>query len=247
MTAGVWKETFRVRSYETDPGGHASIQTICNYLQEAAGNHAGEMGVAVDQLTRRNMTWVLARLRVEMEHYPAWRDEVTVETWPSGNDGLYATREFVATGAAGCVARASSTWLMIDFERRRPIRIPDFVASIELPDRPRPIAEMPARLPDLPAAIQSMQHPVRYSEIDLNGHVNNVRYVEWSVEALSAVFVETHRLAALDVHFRGEANYGDNVVIEAGEVEALIYSHLVRSGDREMARARTVWLDRKDP
>ena len=242
MISGVWKESFRVRSYETDPAGNASIQTICNYLQEAAGNHAGELGVAVDQLTLKNMTWVLARLRVEMEAYPSWRDEVTVETWPSGTDGLYAMREFLATGSAGLVARASSAWLMIDLDRRRPMRIPDFVASIELPDRSRPIASMPSRLPDVPATQHELHFPVRYSELDVNGHVNNVRYIEWSIEALAAEYIAKHTLSALDVHFRGEANYGDTVVVEAGELEPDSFAHLVRCGDREMARARTIWL-----
>ncbi|MEX0748069.1 MAG: acyl-ACP thioesterase domain-containing protein [Rhodothermales bacterium] len=244
MTAEVWSETFRVRSYESDPSGRASIQTICNYLQEAAGNHAGRLGVAVDQLTQKHMTWVLARLRVEMDGYPAWRDEVIVETWPSGHDGLYAMREFVVKGPAGAVARASSAWLLIDLERRRPMRIPDFIANIELPDRHRPVSEMPSRLPEPTRTDTTLQFPVQYADLDVNRHVNNVRFVEWSLEALPAGFLESHSLATLDVHFRAEANLGDSIGVEVGELAPLDYAHLVRSGDRELARSRTTWRDR---
>ena len=242
----VWSETFRVRSYETDPGGDASIQTLCNYLQEAAGNHAGKLGVAVDQLTRRNLTWVLARLRLEVDRYPSWREEVVVETWPSGQDGLYATREFLIYDASSqTIGRGSSAWLMIDFERRRPIRIPQFITEIPLPDRPRPIRNMPSRLPDVCDGAEEKHLDVRYSDLDVNGHVNNVHYVEWSVEALSADLLASHAVSTLDVHFQAEATFGDAVTVLVDEPEPLTYLHLVRAADRELARARTMWRQKR--
>ena len=238
----VWSETFRVRSYETDPGGEASIQSICNYLQEAAGNHAGALGVAVDQLTRQNMTWVLARLRVEVDRYPIWREDVVVETWPSGTDGLYATREFLIHDASGQpVGRGSSAWLMIDFERRRPMRIPPFITEIPLPDRPRPIRDMPSRLPDLPEGGTEKHLDVRYSDLDVNGHVNNVHYIEWSLESLPSDLLRSHAVKTLDVVFRAEANLADAVSVGVHEIEPLTFLHRVRAHERELARARTVW------
>ena len=77
-----------MRAYEADERGRASILTVCNYLQEAAGNHAFHLNLAVDQLLKQDLTWVLARLHVRMNSYPRWRDELAITTWPSGANRL---------------------------------------------------------------------------------------------------------------------------------------------------------------
>lgn len=243
----VWTESFRVRSYEADPSGRASILSICNYLQEAAGNHATDLGVSIDQMTDRRLTWMLARLRVEIDRYPSWRDEVVIETWPSGTDRLYAMREFIVKQGCGSeIARASSAWLMIDLDRRRPVRLPEFVTALEVPDRSRPLAMPSDRLPDVSGDPLAHEVRVRHSDLDMNGHVNNVLYAEWSIESVPAEILESSTVRMLDLEFRAESNYGDTVEIRTARVGesadgAVTFVHGLRTGERGLARARTVW------
>lgn len=242
-SASVWTETFRVRSYEADPGGLASIQTICNYLQEAASNHAAELGVSIEQLTSQNLIWMLARLQVEVDSYPSWRDEVTVETWPSGADRLYATRDFLVNKGDRLVARGTSAWILVDAKRRRPIRLPEFITQIERPERERSLEDRPAKLPDPADSAGELPVCVRFSDQDLIGHVNNVLYVDWAVE--SVPLIKTHVVRALEAQFRAEARYGDAVAVRTerrGTSDDFL--HLVKSGDRELARVRTWWRSR---
>ena len=77
----VWEETFRTRAYEVDAGGAASPLTLCNWLQEAAGNHANALGWSVDALAPKGLTWVLSRLHLEIGRLPAWKEVVRVATW----------------------------------------------------------------------------------------------------------------------------------------------------------------------
>ena len=80
---------FTVRSFEIDGHSRALLKTVTNYLQETAVRHAIELNVARGQM-EEHLTWMLSRLRLEMERWPAWGDEVTVRTWPSGIKGLFA-------------------------------------------------------------------------------------------------------------------------------------------------------------
>ncbi len=174
MQDNIYTDTFYVHSYEIDTTGTASIKSICNYLQETAGNHADELGVAVDRLSEENRTWVLSRLHVEMDRYPRWREELQIETWPSGENGLLATREFILSSADGDeLGRATSAWLIIDIDRRRPVRIPDYVSEIRLPDRERVLPET-EELPSMEDPDLEATFRVRHSDLDLNAHVNNV-------------------------------------------------------------------------
>ena len=87
--------------------------------------------------------------------------------------------------------------------------------------------------------------PVTYGELDLNGHVNNVRYIEWILNHLPRDFHGTHRLMELEINFLGEALYGQTVFVCSTEIEPLYFAHAVKVGDMELVRARTAWAKKE--
>ncbi len=249
---GVWTETYRVRTYETDPQGRASIQTLCNYFQEAAGNHALAYGVPIEALLARDLTWVLARLHVQIDAYPQQGETVRVETWPVAFVGIYAYRHFLVYRmdedgqASQCLGRGASAWLVVDMQRMRPIRIPPPISEIVPPERPPAIAGDFDRLKPPDGAEHERRFRVRYSDLDVNRHVNNVCYAEWAVETVPEAVLHTCQLSAIELQFRAETTLGDTVVAQArqqSDGEVLRFDHrLLREADeREVALARTRW------
>jgi medium-chain acyl-[acyl-carrier-protein] hydrolase len=243
-----WLEAFRVRSYEADPSGSATLQTICNYLQEAASNSADHLGFSKDQLD--GQTWMLSRLVVQMETYPAWRDIVRVETWPSGSERLFGTREFLVLDETGAtIGGATSDWLLIDMVRRRPTRIPEEITRMAVPGRERPVPAAHAAL-SLPEERQFEQHfAVRHSDMDPNGHVNNVSFLDWTLEVLPAAWNRNRVVAGLEIHFKAEVTVGDTVTVIADEdpsTDGAIIRHrlLIAGEDRDVAHAHTRWVTR---
>ena len=131
-------ETFRMRTYDLDAAGRVGLGAMCRYLQEAASNHAAALDVALERLGPLGLAWVLGRLHLRLERVPLWGEEIRVETWPSGRDALRATRDFLLLTESGEVfARATTAWSLVDFSRRRPVRLPDFVLEIVPPDHSR--------------------------------------------------------------------------------------------------------------
>ena len=253
--ANIWTEPFHVRTFETDLHGCASIQTLCNYFNEAAGKHALHYGVSIEELNEKNLTWVLSRLHVQVEAYPEWGDEVLVETWPSGLEGLFATREFFFLGVADddgerpILGRGTSAWLIVDLARKRPIRITSLLSGVTPPDRPRALNDAFAKLKPPPEADHEQRFRVRYSDLDVNRHVNNVRYAEWAVESVPEAVLHTCRLQALELQFRAEATFGDTVIVETrrgetGETPSFTHNLTRESDARAVAVARTHWARR---
>jgi len=245
-TPSVWHDDYRVRSYEIAPDSLLTLPMLCNYLQESAGNHAGSFGVATDQLLAEGRAWVLARLQVAVDRYPAWREDVTVETWPSALDRLYAQRDFLVRDADDTVvARATSQWFVMDIERRRPTRAPASLVDFERPDRPHALAPDRTSLASLDAPEHERLFSVRRSDLDLNHHVNNVRYVEWALEAAPDALTVSHRPCRLDVQFRAESLYGDTIRSACGPSDGqgstLLHRVSRESDDRVLALARTTW------
>lgn len=211
MSVDVWTESLRVRGHEVTPRGTVALPALCTYLPDVAGRHAEALGVSMRSLRAEHKAWILSHLHLTIDRLPRWEEEVAVETWPSGLDGLRATREFVLSVEDTEVARATSAWLVFDTQRRRPARPPQTVRTLDPPDRP---SVLPHKWEDvaLPQRADYTQtFEARYSDLDLNRHVNSARLLEWALAPLPAEHLDAHACTEVRLQFRTEATLGDGV------------------------------------
>ena len=245
---GVFAQSFQVRLFETDAPGALSPGRLCDYLQEAAGNHAAALGVSVADLMQRGLTWVLSRLRLRVERLPGAGETVSVRTWPTGAEKLFALRDFqLLDGDGCCIASAVSAWLIIDTAGRRPVRIQTVFDPPDASRVPRALDTGIERLPGPDGAAREAAVVVRLADLDANAHANNARISEWIVESVGRDHVLGSSLAALDVDFLAEALHGDSLASRAAPLAGGAFRHsLVRPADgREIARAATQWRARR--
>ena len=97
----IFEHTFPVRYHELDSHGNVSPVTLLNYLQDTAGLHATRLGIAVSDLRRQGLTWVLSRLHLVITHYPRAEESVLIRTWPATRQVLFSCREFELSGTGG--------------------------------------------------------------------------------------------------------------------------------------------------
>jgi acyl-ACP thioesterase len=240
-----WTERFRVRSDEMDLHGRAAITAVCNWLQEVAGNHARSLGWGIEQLAAEQLTWVLARLHLRLDRLPAWRDEVTVTTWPAGVDRLYAVREFRLEDGRGLVGVATTGWVLVHLGRRRPVRPPVALAALGRDGPGRTLADRFEPLDPAVTAAHEEEFTVRFGDVDRNRHANNVRLIGWALETLPLEVLE-RPLAELEVDFRSEAQLGATVraIAERAAGDAAVFRHRLEGSDgREIVRARSRFDD----
>lgn len=242
--------SYRVRAYEAGPQGPATAVTLANYLQSAASDHAQTLGFALDDLAAKNLTWVLHRLRGTIHGTVSWGDEVRMRSWLAGLRKLYGLRDYRMWHPDGSVlVNATSDWLLIDIARRRPVRIPpDIKLLAEEPDE-RAIDGDGPRLAAPARTDYATRFTVRHTDLDLNGHVNNVVYLGWVMQAVPDDLPTTHRVAAFDLVFRAETLFGTEVVAESEQVESaegLTFVHQVRHAgkDSPVVLAKTTWISR---
>lgn len=222
---------FKVRSYECGADGSASLPAVCNYLQEAASLNAEELGFSKSNFDAQgeNISWVLTRLVVKMTRYPVWEEEVKVITFPRGGRKIVAWRDFEIKGADGAtIGLATSEWMLIDLSTRKIVPIPvDVLEACDFGTQsvlgPEPFTAR-LRFPAGDEIRAAGPFKAQHSHIDLNGHVNNVHYVEWLLEPLAA-----SRPSSLEIVFRSETLAGDEVLVEtapgaAGEVCHRVFS-----------------------
>jgi len=233
---------WQVRSYECGPDGAATLPTVCNYLQEAAGLNAEALAFSKSdfEAAGENISWVLTRLKVRMARYPKWAESVRIVTWPRGGRRIAAYRDFILLDGAGNeYGRATSEWLLIDLSSRKLVPIPENVFAAANDVRAPVFGDEPfAKLRwDCRETAAAQRFRARRGDIDMNGHVNNVHYVEWLVEGLPDGLTACRDL---EVAFKSETLAGEEVLAEAVEVEPGVYVHRISSVDgHDRVRART--------
>ena len=232
----VLREAARVRASEIGPDGAMRLPALLDLFQEAAGNSATSLGWASDTLLAQGKTWILSRFHLRLRALPAWREEIAVETWPSGVHRVFALREFRATGSDGrLLAEATSAWLLVAVPSKKPLRPPAEIAAAAAGTPPRVIDDAfePLASPGADAAEGTHARIGRF-DLDLNAHANNVAIFRALLEGLEA----TAPPFALEAEFRGEAFEGDVLVPRAdreGDARRVVLSRA--SDDKEIARA----------
>jgi acyl-ACP thioesterase len=232
----VHRETFRVRASEIGPGGALRLPALLDLLQEAAGNSATSFGWGSDTLLALGKTWILSRHHLRLAALPAWREEIVVETWPSGVHRVFALREFRATGADGRVlAEATSAWLLLAVSTKRPLRPPAEIAAVASGMPPRLIPDTFEALPGPgEGAAEGPKTRVGRFDLDLNAHANNVAIFRALLEGLDAPAPPF----TLETEFRGEAFEDDVLVPHADIANGARRVVLFRASDgKEIARA----------
>ncbi len=243
----VWHERFKIHSYEIGPTGFASPQSICRFLQEAASNHAAEIGVSGEKMAELEQMWVLAQLSLRMQHYPRWHEDLQIETWTvSKGSNIRGFRDFVLRGDEDRpIGLASTTWLLLNKETKKPTPLPDWLLDIvkpgHNPDIIHPVKE--TEVVGQPSA--SHEFVIRASDIDWNMHVNNVCYLEWALELVPVQVRLTKQIIELDITFVAEGVYGSIVQSECfrpdKKSDLYLFRIIEKSSGKVLCRLRMRW------
>jgi acyl-ACP thioesterase len=241
------KETFAVRSYEVDAFNELAVPALWGYLQESAGLSADGLGFGVQACLGAGFTWVLARQRLEISRAATLGETVEIETWPNGIERLAAHREFVVRSRGEEIAKATSTWFLLDLKSRRPVDPGTALASAFPRARGPAVVELPgAKIPAPERTELERPFSIRFADIDLNWHVNNVSYVAWLLEAVPKETWRGQRPSVVDAQYVAECDWGGRVLTRACATGGGQFVHqVVREADgREIARGMTAWVGR---
>ncbi|MDR1671438.1 MAG: hypothetical protein LBR57_02860 [Alistipes sp.] len=205
--------SYRIGSRDVDVSSRARVCAVGDLVLQAAGDDADMLGFGIGDLNTDGASWVLSRMAMEIRRLPALGETVDIYTWVSDYGRLFTTRNMVLTdGEESEIAAAVTQWAMIDLSTRRPLDLSALSnKGTSLVDRQPPI-EMPHKIG---GGDSLMEHPytVVYSDIDFNGHVNSMKYLEWMIDSLPPGVAENFSSLRLDLNYLHEARPGDALTI----------------------------------
>ena len=162
----------RVRLGDTTPRGRLRLDAVARYLQDVADDDAVDAGLDPD------LAWVVRRTIVEVLRFPVLRERLEIITVCTGMGPRWAERRTSLRGEHGSRVEAAALWVLLDGRSGRPVRLPERVASVYAPSSGG--RTVSARLlhpdPDPERLGPARSFPLRATDLDIAGHVNNAVY-----------------------------------------------------------------------
>jgi medium-chain acyl-[acyl-carrier-protein] hydrolase len=243
-----FEKEYRVHVYETGPDGRLNVYSLFNYLQDIASDHAVKLGFGRDDLMRDNRFWVLSRMYAEIEQWPLWEETIIVKTWPNGTDKLFAMRNYEVKYSDGRhIASGTSSWLILDRTTKK-IQRPDSILTQYNPNLHSEKSPIRYALRLEPAAedgFNSSRFRIKVSDLDVNLHTNNVRYIKWASDIYDLDFVMKNSPQSAEINYLAESIYDEEIMIRTSEDvdNGRFYNHSIfRAVDnKELCRIRLEW------
>jgi acyl-ACP thioesterase len=240
----IWPEEYLIHWYDTDLNGQLKMSALANYLQESAWRHANHLGFGYEDTQKRNEFWVIVSLMIKMIGSPEWGQRITVETWPKGIDRMFAYRDFKIMDADGAViGAATSGWMILDQTTRRPKGVDIVKPLLHLATHQDILDRNPPLLMPLKDTATTETRQVRFSEVDQHGHVNNIRYIDWCLDALSSEWHHSHRITGMVINYLSELRADETLQIATGPEgdHSLIVQGMRESDGKAIFRTRIDW------
>ena len=212
----VYTTRYFVSTLHSDCFGRCKPSALLRFAQDAAGEHCVLLGTDWDSMAKHRYFWAVIRQRMEITRLPKDGETVTVKTWPMPTTRVAyprATEGFDAQGNS--LFRIISLWVIMDMDTRAMvlpgksgIDVPGTSFGTEL--------KAPGGLPAFEGS-EDRHRTVTYSDLDVNGHMNNTRYLDWICDLLPASFHKDHPMKAVSICYMSEALEGQTLRLSHGE------------------------------
>ncbi len=221
----IWIEQFQPRHSEVDAQGRLKLKAFCDYLQEAAANHAHNLGWGMAYLQQQSLMWVLSRLKIRFLSTIKLGNVLTVKTYPSGVNKLFATREFEVLVNDRCVACGSSYWLVISAKNFRPLRVTEAIPNLSDNIVVHRFFSDIGKIVPLGEGgnLSSITQLIGDSLIDLNNHLNNAEYSAMVHNFLAQELGRTPEFSEFQINFIQATALGEEMKITGEVVENSFY------------------------
>ena len=243
-----FNKDYQINIYDVDTNLQCKFSSIVNYLWDIVISQSESLGETSNGLVH-NCAWVLLKYDIKIYEYPKFKDIINVETKVLGVKKFYGLRAYTIRNSEGKIlAEVVSVALLIDIEKRRPMRIaPD---QYELYGLKGDIKE-DVVLDDLIKVENedyTRDYLTRFSDIDSNKHVNNLKYMEMAMDTLPFEILDKYELARLKVLFKKETTYGDTIHVSSQVIEnkdnKLITAHTIENSERLLTKLEFEWREK---
>lgn len=246
----IFTKEYEIHYYEADSKLKCKLSSILDFICDVGTQQSEVLGGGIDYCTKNNCAWVFYKYDISIYRYPMFKEKIIITTIPIGFKKFYGLRQYIIKDEEeNVIGEAKALFFLINTKKRRPMRIQEEQYSIYGVERDYQGNIDLEKLEKIYDKDYEKEFNIRYSDIDSNNHVNNVKYVEWALEAIPLDILENYHLSNIKVTFEKECKYGDMVlstckIEEEGEI-LKSYHKISKSDETELTLLKMEWTKNK--
>ena len=201
--------TYEYKTRYTDVGSNnkLTLKALVATLQQAAISHSEEAGYGISSIHETHLAWLLLDWKVQVISYPHFNETLTVKTWPRVFDKLYSYRDFeVFDSKNNLVVIASSKWFAIDTLTKKIRKLtPEITEAYGSPVTKSVFENAFNEKLKVPETLKlNFNYEIQRRDIDTNGHVNNLNYIDFALETLDEEIYNNNTFNNIEVIYKKE-------------------------------------------
>lgn len=189
--------------------------SVLTAMQEATFYAQKNMGIAWEELASLGALWVVSRINVDLERMPGLGERICVKAIPLKPVKILFPWRFIITGEGGeKLGECKALWNLMDAAARRVTVIPGVVEKVQPEEQEPGYQCIPEAAEELEGqAAKAIVRP-SYFDLDINGHVSHIRYIDWCCNALGMSEADNISLSRFRISFMQEVKGSDTVDTE---------------------------------
>ena len=233
----IYEKKVLIRSEQVDMTRRLRMSDLFRLLEEASIAHTEALGCTKDKTLDRGLLWIITRQLVEIEEMPAYDEQITVRSWQGEMQHVFFPRFYEIERAGRVLIKGQALWMLMDEETRSMAMPEDY--GIFIPGRPDAgDMALPAVVVPKTAGEPAVSTPLvtRFSQIDINGHMNNTRYFDMIDDMLHSSGQNASVPKAVLANYMSELKLGDSFILHQYKDAGALYFE--GSGDKPYFRIR---------
>lgn len=208
----IYTEIITVETTHTDLYDNLRPNALLQFFQQLGTNHSVILNIGRDYLVEKyHACWILARVWYRLSRPIHAGEVLKIDTWHRGDSGIIFYRDFDLFVGDEHVGEGVSSWVVADIESRKMLRPSaiDTIAGAKAPDRVKALQLKMIRDPKDKTPVYD--RTVRYSDLDVNGHMNNTKYADLLLDALTPEELEGRFISELQLNYSRECKIGETL------------------------------------
>ena len=235
------KRTYALTASDIDCHRRLRLSNLLSYLQNIATDHAEILGLGGDRMMRDyGAFWMMVRSHLSLRRPITYEDEaVMIHTWHRGvTKSATVFRDFDIYVGEELVGEAVASWVIVDVEARRILK-PGTLPALLTTVRPEVVKDIvPAKI-SMPHELDEVfRRVVRYSDTDINGHMNNTRYADIACDALAYERFADRFVSEMQINYLQESFPGDELGVLSATTEEVCFVRGVGSSGESRFEVR---------
>lgn len=235
-----YQERYTIPFDQSDVNGKLKLSSFLPYLLSLSGRHSAQLGRSDKKVFETyGLLWVVTDYVFSIDRLPSFSETIRIETKAVCYDKLSCQRRFIVQDRQeNTLLQVEAYFALMDFKQRKLVRIPDGLLAPYEAVQVKKIrrSAVYARL----EKAQRATYPIRYTDIDLNGHVNNSVYLDWIQDALGFAFLKHHVPRTIQLHYSKEI-MPEKAICSEWLLEGLTSRHQICSEGQVNAQAIINW------